>query len=354
MSDLSNGSPMTGAQKTATRIILGLLLIFGIWVLYRTFTGSMSLAYVKANQVNAVINDDRIEHLSEVPSKAFVTKIDGKDVAVWNTWKKATPAEYAKAIVEDPQQEVVQFSLSNTLGIWVAAFFTLAIMSFLWCDNPFYKIAESIFVGVSAAYWMVVGYWDVVVPNLFGKLAPGWTQSWAIPDLEVLGSDWLYLVPLIFSVMLVWRLVPVGGWISRWPLGFIIGTTAGLRMFTYLKADFVGQIAKMGDYPLIVSKAVLDPVTQELVYSFSIWDSFMNVLMVIGVFTCLVYFFFSVEHKGLMGGTARVGIWYLMITFGAAFGYTVMGRVALLVQRFEFLFNDWLWLVDPFGARAGF
>ncbi len=47
---------------------------------------------------------------------------------------------------------------------------------------------------------------------------------------------------------------------------------------------------------------------------------------------------------------AKVGIWVLMITFGAAFGYTVMGRIALLAIRFEFLLDDWLWLIDP-GAR---
>ena len=66
---------------------------------------------------------------------------------------------------------------------------------------------------------------------------------------------------------------------------------------------------------------------------------------------CLVYFFFSVEHKGAVGKTARVGIWYLMITFGAAFGFTVMGRIALLAARVEFLFDDWMWLIDPMQQR---
>jgi hypothetical protein len=41
-----------------------------------------------------------------------------------------------------------------------------------------------------------------------------------------------------------------------------------------------------------------------------------------------------------------------MITFGAAFGYTVMGRIALLAGRLEFLFDDWLWLIDPTGRRV--
>ena len=41
----------------------------------------------------------------------------------------------------------------------VAAAMTLGIFSFLAGDNPFYKFTENLFVGVSAAYWMVTGFW---------------------------------------------------------------------------------------------------------------------------------------------------------------------------------------------------
>ena len=42
-------------------------------------------------------------------------------------------------------------SFSAILGAWIAAFLTLGIFSYLYRDNPFYKIAEHVFVGVSAA-----------------------------------------------------------------------------------------------------------------------------------------------------------------------------------------------------------
>jgi hypothetical protein len=28
-----------------------------------------------------------------------------------------------------------------------------------------------------------------------------------------------------------------------------------------------------------------------------------------------------------------------------------MGRIALLAARFEFVFDDWLWLIDPAGKH---
>ncbi|SVD99054.1 uncharacterized protein METZ01_LOCUS451908, partial [marine metagenome] len=42
------------------------------------------------------------------------------------------------------------------LGIWVAAILTLCIFSFLYQDNPAYKAAQSLFVGLTLGYVLVV------------------------------------------------------------------------------------------------------------------------------------------------------------------------------------------------------
>jgi len=261
----------------------------------------------------------------------------------WTRYVPASYGDYLNAVDANPAQTDVMLSWPRSIGLWIAALFTLAIFSFLYRDNPLYRIAESIVVGVSAAYWMVVGFWDVLVPNMFAKISPGVIQSWAMPGLTgpEAGRDLWYLVPLILGVMLLWRLAPSGAWISRWPLAFIIGTTAGLRMIAFLHGDFLAQI-RNSILPLVVLEAG----------QFDFAASMTNLVMVGGVLCCLAYFFFSFEHKGVVGGAAKVGIWILMITFGAAFGYTVMGRIALLAIRLEFLLDDWLWLIDPIGRRA--
>ncbi len=68
-------------------------------------------------------------------------------------------------------------------------------------------------------------------------------------------------------------------------------------------------------------------------------------IILVGVITVLVYFFFSVEHKGVVGGASKVGIWFLMIAFGASFGYTIMARMSLLIGRVTFLLQKWLGVV---------
>jgi hypothetical protein len=262
----------------------------------------------------------------------------------WTQYDPATFAQYQAAQNANPNQTEYQFSLARTIGLWIAAFFTLAIFSFLYGDNPFYRVAEAVLVGVSAAYWMVVGFWDVIVPNLMSKLWPVIVQRWAMPGLtgpEAARNLW-YLVPFALGIMLLWRMLPKGAWISRWPLAFIIGTTAGLQLVAFLHGDFLAQI-RNSILPLVAMDQGI----------FNFWDSVKNLLIVAGVLCCLVYFFFSFEHTGFVGKTAKVGIWYLMITFGASFGYTVMGRIALLAIRIEFLLDNWLWLIDPIHRHPG-
>ena len=261
----------------------------------------------------------------------------------WTQYAPATYADYKRAQSANPNQTEYLFSRARTIGLWIAAFFTLTIFSFLYGDNSFYKVAEAVLVGVSAGYWMVVAFWDVLVPNLMGKLWPTLVQKWAIPGLS--GPDaarnlW-YLVPFALGIMLLWRLSPKGGWIARWPLAFIIGTTAGLQLIAYLHGDFLAQIRSS-----ILPLAVMN------LGAFDFWQSVKNVVIVVGVLSCLTYFFFSFEHTGFVGKTAKVGIWFLMITFGASFGYTVMGRIALLAIRIEYLLDDWLWLIDPLHRRG--
>ncbi len=258
------------------------------------------------------------------------------------------PDSRTKTIDANPTDPEAHVSLPRTAGLWLAAFFTLGVLSFLYRDNVFYKITEAVFVGVTAAYLMVIGLWDTLIPKLLANLAPDFTRSLFIPDLKDETPKYIYLVPLVLGVMLLMRLSPKGGWIARWPLAFIVGTYAGLRLVSYIEADFVSQIRST-----VVPLAVFTQTqtASQTVRQFDFWASLRNIGLVFGVLSCLTYFFFSVEHRGLVGRIARVGVWFLMITFGASFAFTVMGRIALFAARVSFLFDDWLWLIDPTGKR---
>ena len=227
------------------------------------------------------------------------------------------------------------------LGTWFAAFLTLSILSFLYDDNPFYRFAESLFIGVSAGYWMVQGIWQTLIPNMLGRLAPGFVnEHLAQVPLEVEAIDRsMALVQLVLGCLLLWRLAPKGTWIARWPLAVIVGWAAGTNLTRYLVSDFTKQVS-----PVLIP--LVEP--SQTAFLGIDWIGTLTALVtVFGLLAALIYFFFSVEHKGFLGQVSKGGIWILMITFGAAFGYTVMGRIALLVGPMEFLFVDWLQLIGP-------
>jgi len=303
-------------SMSTERVFWAIIFLIAITsITYRAANGRMGKAYVKQRTEEVII---------EAGPLAGQTVRDVREVNA------------------NPNEPGAQVSMPRTIGLWVSAFFTLCILSFLYRDNPFYKFAEAVVVGVSAGYWMVIGFWNSLVPNLLANLWPDLVQAWAMPGLKE-KPEYLYVIPLILGVLLLCRLLPKGGWISRWAIAFFIGTFAGLRLMGFLQGEFVAQIGN-----------TIQSAVDHLPYGrLTVGDVVKTVLLIVGVLSGLTYFFFSFEHKGFVGKVSKVGIWFLMITFGAAFGYTVMGRIALLAIRVEFLVDDWLWLIDPRLVRAG-
>lgn len=216
---------------------------------------------------------------------------------------------------------------AQTFSVWVAAILTLCIYSFLYKDNPFYKFAEYLVVGISAGYYTVIFYFNYIKPNLIDHL---------MDPLYPTVDKFLLMIPTILGFMLLARIFPKYAWVSRYPLAIYLGAGAGLA----IPRDMDGRILKQV-YTTVIS---LYPLTEAGNFD---WLTFsQNFLLAAGVITTLIYFFFSMEHKGVVGKSARVGIIFIMISFGATFGYTVMGRISLLIGRVTFLLKDWLHIVQ--------
>ena len=199
------------------------------------------------------------------------------------------------------------------LGIITAAGMTLALYSFLYKDNPLFKFAEHVFVGVAAAY--IFGqYW---YPTIYGEIIAEWSEAGET-------TNWWLLAPTALGLLMLTRFSLRFGWLSRYSFAFFVGLGAGLTIPRYTSSFIIAQIA---------------PTIQPLSLS---WDGLNLLIILVGVIGVLVYFFFSVEHTGVAGRVSRIGIWFLMVSFGASFGYTVMARISLLIGRVNFLLDNWL------------
>lgn len=205
----------------------------------------------------------------------------------------------------------------DTLGIWIGATVTLAILSFLLRENPFFRTAEHLFIGLAAGLGIFYGY-QTIAANAWNPLfSPGEGEA----------SQWLLLVPLVLGVLLYTRFLPKGKWISRIPLGFLVGVGSALAIRGVIGASFMSQIL-----------ATMQLSLGETMGKFKI----DTILFTVGVIGTLLYFYFSREQKGPLKAGANVGKWVMMIAFGAAFGNTVMARMSLLVGRIYYLLGQWL------------
>lgn len=210
-------------------------------------------------------------------------------------------------------------------GIMVAAGFTITLYSFLYQDNPLFKLAEHFYVGVSAAYSITLVWFDVILRDVI----------YGVKDLLVKPMDWTIflgilglIIPSILGLTLYTRLNRKIAWIGKIPFAFTIGFSAGIAIPMMINSKILFQL-----------KPTLQPLWGAGGFE---WGAFVIFL---GVISTLIYFFFSVEHKGIIGWFSKLGIWFLMISFGASFGYTVMGRISLLIGRVNFLFKTWIPLI---------
>ena len=222
---------------------------------------------------------------------------------------------------------------TEIIGIWLAALLTLAIYSFLYKDNPVYKVAEHLFVGTSAGYsvaitWHTVAvrlvYWPIFRPNRVDRLEP----------------DYWIIIPAIIGLLMFFRFIPRYAWLARWPLCFVMGYGAG--------ATIPPAIQNL----LVQAESTMLPVAPRGDAGIEWFVGLSSLIMMVAVITTLCYFYFSKEHKGAFGVGGRAGIWFLMIAFGAGFGNTVMARISLLLGRVQFLIEDWLPLITG-GAGGG-
>jgi hypothetical protein len=120
-----------------------------------------------------------------------------------------------------PSGTIETLSSPEVIGLWLQAVLTFAILSFLIADNPFYKLAEHIFVGISAGYGVVLVWHEAVLPILLYRIFPQLSAG------EGATANYWVIVPGVLGLMMIARFIPKLAWLSRWPIAFVVGVTTG-------------------------------------------------------------------------------------------------------------------------------
>jgi len=200
--------------------------------------------------------------------------------------------------------------------IWVGAVFTLLLYSILYRENPLYRFAEHVFVGLAAGYG-TYQIWNTI-------LFPEWYE----PLFK--SGKWLWTLALVAGGMYFMVYNRRLSWMSRMVMLMLLGFDAGIY-FRVWAGDWVPQL---GDS----FRPLVGPTFP--------YVNLTNIIFMGAMLAVMVYFLFSFEqrHRGLRN-TAATGRWLMMIAFGAMFGSTIMARMSLFIGRLTFLFQDWIHLI---------
>lgn len=207
-------------------------------------------------------------------------------------------------------------NISTNPWIWVSAILTLGIFSFLYKENPFYRVCEHLFVGIANGYSITFVWHRVLLPTLINPVAKG----------ERL---WLILIAIVGALYFT-RFIPKISWLVRIPIAIVMGYGAGASIPRAIEASIIEQLKAT-----VVTRSTFA----------SIYAGLWAVVIFVGVIATISYFFFSRERKGALKPLSYLGIIFIMLGFGASFGYTVMARISLLIGRLTFLLRDWLGII---------
>jgi hypothetical protein len=223
------------------------------------------------------------------------------------------------------------FSTDLIAGVF-SFIFTLLILSYLIGDNPLFRIAAYIFVGVSAGYVVSIIWWQVLTPRLFQPLLPAMLAG-------SLAEKIIILVPWLGTAFILMKISPRLAGISRITMAFLVGASAGVILAGAVIGTLIPQVTATINFFDQNDALARNIGLEELLFNGSI--------ILAGTVSTLVYFHFgaraktdgSVQRFGLIEILAWIGRIFIGIALGAVFAGVYAAALTALIERISSIVN---------------
>jgi hypothetical protein len=212
---------------------------------------------------------------------------------------------------------------TELIGGAIGFLLTLMVLSYLIGDNPFFRVAVYLFVGVAAGYAAAVAWWQVLAPRVVMPLLGGGNPL-----------DKIFpLVALVLGVMLMMKISPRTGRLGTPVVAFMVAVAAAVAIGGAVMGTLIPQTqAAVNVMDLSNSQGIL---LEKLVYGF---------LMLVGTITTLVYFHFGArssptgpQRSKLVTTLSWIGQIFIAITLGVLFAGVFSASLAALIGRISAL-----------------
>lgn len=246
---------------------------------------------------------------------------------------------------------------SDLIAAFLATVLTIMVLTYLIGDNPLFKIAMHLLIGVSAGYAGAIAMRNVLRPGLIDPILDAFDEA---------GLTGLLDPQLIVTVIIPWALVLLL-FLKVAPSTARYGTVSMALLVGVGAAVVVGGAITGAIVPLTL--ASMNPLGGQQVASAASGASglerFLDVFIVLlGTLTALFYFRFSVRSSGgeaplaVVSGLSvpgplsifrGIGKGFIAITFGVMYAGAVAATLIVLAERLQFMWNTLSGLITTLG-----
>jgi hypothetical protein len=207
--------------------------------------------------------------------------------------------------------------------VWMAVSFllTLMVFSYILGDNPLFRLAVYLFIGVTAGYAAAVAIHNVIIPQLITPLLFG--------SLE----QRVYIAfPLLLSALLLLKISPRLAPLGNPAMAYLVG----VGVATAIGGALLGTL-----FPQTLATINLGQVRDGNVGSGLV----EALIIIIGVVTTLAYFHFGARPQvnrpprqpALVETLSVVGGGFIALTLGVIFAGVYSAALTALIERSNFL-----------------
>ncbi|HEX2766659.1 MAG TPA: hypothetical protein VHR55_08515 [Candidatus Limnocylindria bacterium] len=200
----------------------------------------------------------------------------------------------------------------DVVATWVAAAATIVVLGGMFGERRLFGWSQHLLAGLATGFLALVVISEVIVPRVVEPLAADPTGR---PEL------WAGLLLVGLAAGAPWLPRPV----ASIPIGITIGALAAFAFGGAIIGTLLPQ--------LVATTAVREPTATETVVAAV--AALVTVLVVLS-------FLHGTPRDRIGRGAHRLGRWLLVAGLGGWFGYLVLSRLVLLVDRVGFLLGDWL------------
>ena len=207
-----------------------------------------------------------------------------------------------------------------SIELIVGFLLTLMVFSYLISDNPLFRIAVYLFIGVSSGYAATVIVNYVLIPR-FSSLQPN--------DINQLI---LAIIPLLFGATLLAKLSPRISWIGNFAMAVLVGVGAAVAIGGALLGTLMPQLgAAINAFDVRSAGGGLQAASKLI----------QGVVMLGGTVFTLASFHFTAgrasdgnpRRNPIIEGIAWVGRLFIAITLGVVFAGVYMSALTAMIER---------------------